>query len=191
MRKLVKQLKQLKQPKVPDTLAIEYVDVDSLHPWSHNPRRNDVAAKDVAESIKLHGFRSPLVCWKPGRRILKGHATWKAAQLLKLKQVPVVWAPFKSERQADMYALRDNRSAELAEWDQDLLAEVLAERKEVSIEKMSELSGFQVQEIKGLREGWELQQEFAPDKSQTPLDQVEQRKPTSHVCPECGHEFTN
>jgi ParB-like chromosome segregation protein Spo0J len=32
-----------------------------IHPYEKNPRKNDVAAESVAESIKQFGFKVPLV----------------------------------------------------------------------------------------------------------------------------------
>ena len=105
--------------------AATWEPIDSIHPWDRNPRRNEAAIKPVAESIRRFGFTSPIVCRAQDRRIIAGHTRWAAARSLGLTEVPVRFVPL-GEAEAVAAALADNRLGEIAEWDEDLLAEDLA-----------------------------------------------------------------
>lgn len=94
--------------------------LSDLKPYAKNPRNNDEAAKSVAKSIKEFGFQQPIVVDKD-YVIIAGHTRYKAAQKLKLKEVPCVIATDLSEEQVKAYRLADNKVGELATWDDDLL----------------------------------------------------------------------
>lgn len=68
---------------------IEYKRLDEIRPYDNNPRRNDEAAKAVANSIKEFGFQSPIIVDRDGV-IIAGHTRYKAARRLKLQEVPVI-----------------------------------------------------------------------------------------------------
>jgi len=104
--------------------TLEHVDPRTLVPWDRNPRENEDAVPQVAASIQRFGFGAPLVVRPSDRRVLAGHTRLKASILLDLAKVPVRWLEL-SDTEADAYALADNRLGELAEWDDDLLSEVL------------------------------------------------------------------
>ena len=70
---------------------IEYKRLDEIRPYDNNPRRNDEAAKAVANSIKEFGFQSPIIVDRDGV-IIAGHTRYKAARRLKLQEVPVIVA---------------------------------------------------------------------------------------------------
>ena len=112
-------------PKVPG-LTVTMVSISSIKLWKDNPRKNDGAVEALAESIKMHGFRSPLVVWRKNNTIYKGNTSYKAAKFLKLSEVPVIFADFKSEAAAIAYGIDDNKSGELAGWDYDLLKKLMS-----------------------------------------------------------------
>ena len=70
---------------------IEYKRLDEIRPYDNNPRRNDEAAKAVANSIREFGFQSPIIVDRDGV-IIAGHTRYKAARRLKLQEVPVIVA---------------------------------------------------------------------------------------------------
>lgn len=105
--------------------AAVWADPRKLRPWGKNPRRNDgEPVRAVMESIKRFGFGAPIVARKATREVIAGHTRLKAALKLGLSQVPVRYLDI-SERDAQTLALADNRLGELAEWDQEGLAELL------------------------------------------------------------------
>lgn len=99
---------------------MEWMDVSEVHPYESNPRINDGAVDAVAASIAEFGFKSPIIVDRNGV-IIAGHTRLKAALSLKMDKVPVIVADDLTEEQARAYRLADNKTAELAEWDSDLL----------------------------------------------------------------------
>lgn len=98
--------------------------INEIKPYEKNPRKNDEAAKYVANSIKEFGFKVPIVIDKDGV-IIAGHTRYKAAKKLKMKEVPCIMADDLTEEQVKAFRLADNKVGEMAEWDDDLLAEEL------------------------------------------------------------------
>jgi len=107
-------------------MKIELRSLDSIHPYERNPRINDAAVDAVAASITEFGFRQPIVVDEAGV-IVCGHTRLKAAIKLGLAKAPVHVARDLSPEQVRAYRLADNRLAELAEWDRDLLPLELAD----------------------------------------------------------------
>lgn len=91
-----------------------------LTPYKNNPRNNDEAVEPVANSISEFGFKVPIVATSDGE-IINGHTRWKAAKKLKLKTVPVIIADDLTEEQVRAFRLADNKVAEIAQWDIELL----------------------------------------------------------------------
>lgn len=91
-----------------------------LTPYENNPRNNDEAVEPVANSISEFGFKVPIVATSDGE-IINGHTRWKAAKKLKLKTVPVIIADDLTEEQVKAFRLADNKVAEIAQWDIELL----------------------------------------------------------------------
>ena len=101
-----------------------YRNIGDITPYEKNPRKNDEAVKYVAESIKQFGFKVPIVIDKNGI-IVAGHTRYKAAKKLNLKEVPCIVADDLTDEQVKAFRLADNKVAEKAEWDFDLLADEL------------------------------------------------------------------
>lgn len=98
--------------------------LSDIRPYEKNPRKNDEAVKYVAESISQFGFKVPIVIDKDGI-IVAGHTRYKAAKKLNLKEVPCIVADDLNEEQVKAFRLADNKVAEKAEWDFELLADEL------------------------------------------------------------------
>ena len=105
---------------------IVYLPVKRLKPYKNNPRNNKTAVDAVAASIKKYGFRSPLQV-KPDGTIINGHTRYAAAKKLGFEEVPCVVVSDLSEKDVREYRLIDNKSAEYATWNEDLLAGELAD----------------------------------------------------------------
>ena len=106
--------------------AAIWVKIDSLKPWADNPRQNDSAVSSVVDSIKRFGFASPIIARKETNEIIAGHTRFKAAQVLKLDKVPVRFMDLDPV-DSKLLALADNRVAELADWDDEGLSDILSE----------------------------------------------------------------
>lgn len=113
-------------------MEIIYKKPSEIIPYEKNPRKNDEAAEKVAESIKEFGFKVPIVIDRNGV-IVAGHTRHKAAKLLKLKEVPCIIADDLTDEQVKAFRLADNRVAEQAEWDFELLSDELDEILEIDM----------------------------------------------------------
>jgi ParB-like chromosome segregation protein Spo0J len=107
-------------------MKIELRSTTEIKPYPNNPRINDDAVDTVAGSIKEFGFRQPIVVDGEGV-IICGHTRFKAAQKLGLEKVPVHVAKDLTPDQIKAYRIADNKTAELAEWNYDLLPIELGE----------------------------------------------------------------
>lgn len=95
-----------------------------LKEYERNPRKNDQAVDAVAASIREFGFKVPIIIDKDGV-IVAGHTRLKAAKKLGLDTVPCIIADDLTPEQIQAFRLADNKTAELAEWDPDLLLQEL------------------------------------------------------------------
>src|SRR5690348_3663961 len=109
-------------------MKVELRNLGDIKPYDNNPRNNDAAVDAVAASIREFGFRVPIVV-DGDNIIIAGHTRYKAAQKLGLERVPVHVAKDLSPEQVRAYRLADNKTAELAEWDYELLPIELAALK--------------------------------------------------------------
>ena len=105
-------------------MKVTEIDINKLKAYKKNPRKNDNAVKEVANSIKEFGWKVPIVIDKD-YVILAGHTRVKAANMLGLKKVPCIIADDLNEQQAKAFRLADNKTGELANWDLKLLGEEL------------------------------------------------------------------
>ena len=158
-------------------MKVEQWNIDRVKPYEKNPRRNDKAVEAVMASIRAFGFRQPIVVDSEGV-IVVGHTRWKAAKKLKLKTVPVHVAKDLTPEQARAYRLADNRTAEGAQWDVELLPIELGELRDDGFDL--KLIGFTDKELaEHLGEyDTDLGDAPGPDGSEDTIR-----------CPKCGHEF--
>jgi site-specific DNA-methyltransferase (adenine-specific) len=123
-------------------VQIETVLIDDLDLDPRNARKHDEKnLKAIADSLKLFGQRKPIVVW--GRTVVAGNGTMAAAQSLGWTEISVARVPDDwSSDQVKAYALADNRSAELAVWDEQVLASQLLELTAAEFDV--ELLGFEI-----------------------------------------------
>src|SRR4030042_259241 len=114
-------------------MNVELRPLAAIKPYDKNPRINDAAVDAVAESIRRFGFPQPIVVDGDGV-IVCGHTRWKAAQKLGLPEVPVHVARDLTPEQIRAYRIADNKTAEMAEWNMDLLPIELAELQGAGID---------------------------------------------------------
>jgi hypothetical protein len=105
---------------IPD-LTTHLRTVESLVPYAKNARQHsDAQIAQIAGSIKAFKFRSPIVVTSDGG-IVCGHGRVLAARKLGMAEVPCVYADDLSENERRAYILADNKIAENATWDQEML----------------------------------------------------------------------
>ena len=100
----------------------QMVPVGLLKPYDKNPRKGNVKA--IAESLKTNKQYRPIVVQKSTKKILAGNHTYKAAKQLGWSQIAVVMVDVTDE-EAKRIVLADNRTNDLAEYDNQVLAELL------------------------------------------------------------------
>ena len=107
---------------------MEYVTrkIEDIKPYKNNPRIIDEAVDDVAESIRQCTYIAPIVVDEDGV-ILAGHTRYLALQKLGYKECSTIVVSGLTEEQKKKYRLYDNKTAELADWDQKLLSEELSD----------------------------------------------------------------
>ncbi len=107
-------------------IKIEEVPIGELKPNPDNPRLNDAAVDAVARSIRTFGFNNPIIT-DIDLNIAAGHTRLKAARVLDMQQVPVIRVPGLVGSKFGGYAIADNQTASIAEWDDELLATIVSE----------------------------------------------------------------
>ena len=130
------------------TLAIDYRPIGDLIPYARNARTHSEAQVAlIAGSIREYGFTNPVLV-DGTNGIIAGHGRVLAARKLGLGAVPVIELAHLSEAQKRAYILADNRLAEQAGWDRDLLALELGELREMAVDLAS--LGFEAGELDAL-----------------------------------------
>jgi site-specific DNA-methyltransferase (adenine-specific) len=110
-------------------LKIEKRNIDLIKPYWRNPRKNENAVEAVKESIKRYGYTQPIVVDKDNV-IIAGHTRYKALRQLGYKNIAVVLLDIDEDK-AKQYRIADNKTAEMSEWDDDLLMYELREIEEL------------------------------------------------------------
>lgn len=126
-------------------LNITYKQVAQLKPRQTNPRTHSKKqTRQIAASIKQFGFSNPvLIDAEDG--IVAGHGRVEAAKLLHMEAVPTICLKDLSEAEIRAYVIVDNKLAENAGWDREILAIELQGLVELDIDVT--LTGFDTPEI--------------------------------------------
>lgn len=125
----------------------EWVDISILVENPRNPRVNDQAVESVAKSIKRFGFSSPIIARRANNMIIAGHTRYKASIKLGLSTVPVRYLDL-DPADADLLMIADNKIGEKADWNNDLLSEILTEMNGFGLEL--DVLGFSDEELSNL-----------------------------------------
>src|SRR5262249_44842055 len=142
-------------------LVVEQTLISSLKPYPTNPRTHTrKQIRQIAESIRTFGWTSPVLV-DADDRIIAGHGRVEAAKLLGTPHVPVLRIEDMSEAQIKAYVIGNNRLAEIAGWDENILANELQLLTELNIDFDIEVTGFETGEIDVLIENRSAQQDPA------------------------------
>ncbi|MDR9395672.1 MAG: DNA methyltransferase [Roseovarius sp.] len=134
-------------PQAWPAAQVEMWQVADLAPYAKNARQHPPEQiEQIAASMERFGFTIPMLVAEDGT-IIAGHGRLMAAAQLGLAEVPVMVARGWSEEDRRLYTLADNRLAEIAEWDPEMLRVELGElREDFGIEDMS-LIGFSADDL--------------------------------------------
>jgi ParB family chromosome partitioning protein len=130
-------------------LEIQQLEPEKLTPWDRNPRKNDHAVDAVAESIRQFGFNVPILC-DQHFQVVAGHVRLKAAKMLNMERVPVIQLNL-TEAQRQAFAIADNKTGEIADWDCSVLTDILKDLESMQQVELPSL-GFSDAELQALLE---------------------------------------
>jgi len=126
-------------------MQIEQTSVRELRPHPNNARTHSrKQIKQIAKSIEAFGFCNPVLV-DDSNHIIAGHGRVEAAKLLGIDAVPTCRLSHLHEVERRAYVLADNKLAEQAGWDREVLAIELQGLIELDVD--IELTGFETAEI--------------------------------------------
>jgi DNA modification methylase len=125
-------------------VTIEFWQVEKLIPYGKAIRKNDQLVSRMVALIEEFGFKLPLLIRGTGQ-IVDGHLRLKAAQKLKIAEVPVIRCDEWTDAQVKAFRLAVNRSATWAAWDWTVVGQELAELKDLNFNLA--FTGFEGNEI--------------------------------------------
>ena len=137
--------------------TIQWIAVDAIKPNARNAHTHSKKQiRQIANSIATFGFLVPILI-NEGGVIIAGHGRYRAAILLGHQEVPVIRVQGLSDAKLRALALADNKIAQNAGWDRELLAVELSELSELLIEEGLDISvtGFAAPEIDQLTADFE------------------------------------
>ena len=159
------------------------VKTEELIPYDNNPRtHSDEQVAKLIKSIREFGFTNPILT-DGDAGVIAGHGRLLAAQQLGLETVPTIELKHLTPAQRKAYVIADNRLAEDAGWDMDLLRMELGDLRDIGFDL--DMTGF---------DGMEVDKLFASDPDTEDADGGADAgggaSPDNKVtCPACGHEF--
>ena len=170
----------------PEPLAVETVPTDSISQDPANarahPERN---LETIKASLRRFGQQKPIVVDGDGI-VRAGNGTLMAARALGWDSIAIVRTPLTGS-EATAYAIADNRTAELAEWDGTALAEQLRSLQSEDFDLGA--VGYTDDEVAALIDG--LAGGLVPDFGPASLDDQGKLDEKAKVeCPDCGCRFT-
>ena len=140
----------MSQPTIISPDKLETLPVSTLRPHSRNPRTHTKKQiRQIADSIRRFGFTNPVLV-DEGNSIIAGHGRVEAAKSLGLAAVPALRLEHMTEAEKRAYVIADNRLAELAGWDNELLALELGAMLDLDPDLDRALTGFDPAEIEAL-----------------------------------------
>ena len=166
------------------TDQIEQIATAELIPYARNARTHSPAqVAGIAGSIREFGFNNPVLIDKDNG-IIAGHGRVLAAQQLGLETVPCLRLGHLTKTQRKAYILADNRLAELAQWDTEMLAMEIADLRLDDVDL--ELLGFDEDALV------DLLGQVAPDTDTSPdeFKEMDEDIDTDHECPKCGYRWS-
>lgn len=140
------------------------IPIKDLKPYHKNARTHSPKQiRQIAKSIQQFGFVNPVLIDKENT-ILAGHGRVEAAKLAGLTEVPAVCISHLTPAQKKAYILADNRLAELAGWEKDLLRVELEELQAIDCDFDLTVTGFDTADIDVI-----LQPDNAPKAEEAPF----------------------
>ena len=123
----------------------EDVEIEKLKPYKNNARtHSDEQIEKIAKSMKEFGFINPILV-DGNLNVIAGHGRILGAKKLGMKEVPCLFIENLTEEQKRAYIIADNRLAEDAGWDKELLKIELEDLKNMNFDIT--LTGFELEDF--------------------------------------------
>lgn len=128
-------------------LKITYRKIGELIPYTGNARtHSDKQIAQIAASIRKFGFTNPVLIDEEGG-IVAGHGRVAAAKQLGIAEVPTIVLGHLTPAERRAYVIADNRLAELAGWDREILKIEFQALAEMDLDFELEITGFETAEL--------------------------------------------
>ena len=147
-----------------ETIALSDLSLDPSNVRKHSRRNLDA----IKASLRKFGQQKPIVVDAKGI-VLAGNGTLAAAQELGWTEIQIVRTELAGV-EATAFAIADNRTAELAEWDEDGLAKVLESLKVEDADLLA-ATGYDAAEVDKMI-GAEVTEDEVPDVPVDPITKV-------------------
>ena len=109
-------------PPSDDACLEQSCAIEDLAPYANNARTHSKKqVRQIADSIRRFGFCNPVLI-ADDNTIIAGHGRVEAAKLIGMTEVPVRRLSHLSKDEVRAYILADNKLAQNAGWDRELLA---------------------------------------------------------------------
>jgi ParB-like chromosome segregation protein Spo0J len=158
-------------------LKIEYLPIKALKPYEKNTRKHQKKDVDnIARSIEKYGMCDAIGIWGEKNIIVEGHGRMLACKQLGMTEVPCVRLDHLTDEQRREYAIAHNATAELSEWDLDILPDELADL---------DFDGFD----------FDFKMPYQEEESNVNIDdffvdaEQKPKEPKKIQCPHCGEWF--
>ena len=143
-------------------LTINHQRVDALTPYAQNARTHSIKQiRQIADSIEKFGWTNPVLVDGTGG-VIAGHGRIEAAKLLGLDEVPTILLDNLTSAEIRAYIIADNKLAENAGWDREMLALELQGLIELDTDFDITITGFEMPEIDILIGELEIAEEDDP-----------------------------
>lgn len=127
------------------TTRLEVRPIESLKPYAKNARTHSPAQiKQLRKSLREFGFVSPVLITAAGD-VIAGHGRIEAARAEGISEIPCVLVEHLTDDQRRAYILADNRLAEAAGWDEELVSSELLALRDAGIDIA--LTGFSPEDV--------------------------------------------
>jgi ParB-like chromosome segregation protein Spo0J len=175
------------------------VELKDINLDPRNTRKHDEKnIKVIKESLEKFGQYRPFVIQKEGMIIRVGNGMYQAMQELGIKEADAVIIDLNDD-EATALSIIDNRSSELATWDNDLLAECLKDMPD----NLLNITGFDSEDLKGILDGLNsdfnendiqedevIEHEFIGENNSIDNETVSPPEEFKECCPKCGYEWS-
>jgi len=159
----------------PISQEYQLVPIDDLTPHPANPRRGNLAV--IGESIQANGFYGAVIAQRSSGHVLAGNHRLLALRAEGAVTAPVIWLDVDDE-QAMRILLVDNRTNDIAGYDNNALARILSDLPSLTG------TGYDSAELD------KLLAQVMPPEAPAEFQSYDQDLETAYECPKCHYEWS-